>query len=154
MLLLFALLIQRASHVALVVRNLPANAGDIQRHEFNPWVRRTPGEGHGKPFRYCCLETPTGRGASQSIESQRVGHNNLLIQKCKNIYTVQLCYSDAVLLSRKHNINILDFLYQQPGKLGIVYILIVHIYCNCTKCYKWQSKISFTYEEGVITSWL
>ena len=31
-----------ASQVALLVKNLPANAGDIKRHGFNPWVGRTP----------------------------------------------------------------------------------------------------------------
>ena len=31
----------RASHVALVVKNLPANAGD-RRRRFDPWVRRIP----------------------------------------------------------------------------------------------------------------
>ena len=31
----------RASQVALIVKNPPANAGDI-RHRFNPWVRKIP----------------------------------------------------------------------------------------------------------------
>ena len=31
----------RISQVALVVKNLPANAGDI-RHRFNPWVGKIP----------------------------------------------------------------------------------------------------------------
>ena len=32
---------KRASQVALVVKNLPANAEDI-RHRFNPWVGKIP----------------------------------------------------------------------------------------------------------------
>ena len=28
--------------MALVVMNLPANAGDIKRHRFNPWVGKIP----------------------------------------------------------------------------------------------------------------
>ena len=28
--------------MALVVKNPPANAGDIRRREFDPWVRKTP----------------------------------------------------------------------------------------------------------------
>ena len=28
--------------MALVVKNPPANAGDIKRHKFDPWVRKTP----------------------------------------------------------------------------------------------------------------
>ena len=31
----------RASQVALVVKNLPANA-DVERHRFEPWARRIP----------------------------------------------------------------------------------------------------------------
>ena len=31
-----------ASQVALAVMTLPANAGDIKRHGFNTWVRKTP----------------------------------------------------------------------------------------------------------------
>ena len=41
------------------------SAGDhlhCRRCRFNPWVRRSPGEGHGTPFQYSCLENPIGRG--------------------------------------------------------------------------------------------
>ena len=31
-----------ASQMALLVKSLPANAGDIKRHGLNPWVGRTP----------------------------------------------------------------------------------------------------------------
>ena len=30
------------SQVALVVKNLPANAGDVRRCRFDPWVRKIP----------------------------------------------------------------------------------------------------------------
>ena len=30
------------SQVELVVKNLPANAGDSKRQEFDPWVRKIP----------------------------------------------------------------------------------------------------------------
>ena len=32
----------RASQVALVVKNLPANAGDVERCEFDSWVGKIP----------------------------------------------------------------------------------------------------------------
>ena len=32
----------RASQVALLVKNLPANAGDIKDAGFNSWVRKIP----------------------------------------------------------------------------------------------------------------
>ena len=51
-----------ASQVALVVKNLPANIGDIMRHEI-PGSGRISGGGHGTPLQYSCLENPMDRGA-------------------------------------------------------------------------------------------
>ena len=34
-----------------------------KRCRFNPWVRRSPGEGYGNPPQYSCLENPMDRGA-------------------------------------------------------------------------------------------
>ena len=52
-----------ASQVALVVKNLPANAGDIKRGGLIPGPGRSPEEGHGNPLQYSCLENPMDRGA-------------------------------------------------------------------------------------------
>ena len=53
----------RASQVVLIVKNLPANAGDIRDAGSIPGLGRSPGEGHGNPLQYSCLETPMDRGA-------------------------------------------------------------------------------------------
>ena len=34
-----------------------------KRYGFNPWVRRSPGGGHGSPLQYSCLENPMDKGA-------------------------------------------------------------------------------------------
>ena len=52
-----------ASQVALVVKNLPANAGDIRDTDSIPGLGRSPGGGHGNPHQDSCLENPMGRGA-------------------------------------------------------------------------------------------
>ena len=52
-----------ACQVALVVKNLLANAQDVRDADFIPGLGRFPGEGHGKPLQYSCLENPTDRGA-------------------------------------------------------------------------------------------
>ena len=39
-----------ASQVALVVKNLPANVGDVRDASSIPGSGRSPGEGHGNPF--------------------------------------------------------------------------------------------------------
>ena len=51
------------SQVALVVKNLPANAGDIRDLDLIPGSGCSPGGGHGNPLQYYFLENPTDRGA-------------------------------------------------------------------------------------------
>ena len=57
---------QGAFQVALVVKNLPANAGDIRDLGSVPGLGRSLGEGNGKPLQYSCLENPMDRGAWQT----------------------------------------------------------------------------------------
>ena len=45
-----------ASPVALVVKNLPANARDLRDTGLIPGLGRSPGAGHGNPYQYSCLE--------------------------------------------------------------------------------------------------
>ena len=52
-----------ASQVALVVKNPPANAGDVRDVGSIPGSGRSPGGGHSNPLHYCCLENPMDRGA-------------------------------------------------------------------------------------------
>ena len=52
-----------ASQVALVVKNPPANAGDVRNADLIPGLERSPGGGHGSPLQYSCLENRMDRGA-------------------------------------------------------------------------------------------
>ena len=52
-----------ASQGALVVKNLPANAGDVRDVVSISGLGRSPGEGNGNPLQYSCLENPMDRGA-------------------------------------------------------------------------------------------
>ena len=56
----------RASQVALVVKNLPASAGDIRDMGSIPGSGRSLGEGHGNPLQDSCLESPVDRGAQRA----------------------------------------------------------------------------------------
>ena len=49
--------------MALVVKNPPANAGDLRDMGLIPGLGRSPGGGHGSPLQYSHLETPIDRGA-------------------------------------------------------------------------------------------
>ena len=52
--------------MALVVKNLPANAGDRRDAGLIPGSGRS-GEGNGNPFQYSCLENPMDRGVWQAL---------------------------------------------------------------------------------------
>ena len=57
----------RASQVALVVKDPPANADIISV----PGSGRSPGRGHGNPLQYSCLENPMNRGDWQATVQSR-----------------------------------------------------------------------------------
>ena len=43
-----------------------ANAGDIRDACSIPGLGRSPGEGHGNPLQFACLDNPMDRGAWQA----------------------------------------------------------------------------------------
>ena len=45
-----------------MVKNPPANAGDIRDSGSIPGSGRAPRGGHGNPLQYSCLENPMDRG--------------------------------------------------------------------------------------------
>ena len=47
-----------ASQIALVVKNPPANAGDVGVEGSIPGLGRSPGGRHGNPLQCSCLENP------------------------------------------------------------------------------------------------
>ena len=47
-----------------MVKNLPANAGDV---DSSPGSGRSPGEENGSLLKYCCLGNPMDRGAWRAI---------------------------------------------------------------------------------------
>ena len=60
--------------MVLVVKDLPANAGDLV---LIPGSGKSPGEGNGKSLQYSCLEYSMGRGTWWATihAVARVGHN-------------------------------------------------------------------------------
>ena len=58
--------------MAIVVKNPPANAGDIRDEGSFPGVGGSPGGVHGNPLQYSCLENSMDRGVGglQSMELQ------------------------------------------------------------------------------------
>ena len=86
----------------LVVKNMPTNAGDLGS---------IPGERNGKPFQYCCLGNPIGRGACQGYSTwgcRRVRHDLTTKQQQKRPVTL-------IAVSYLHT---RDFLKQFAGELN------------------------------------
>ena len=47
----------------LLVKNAPANAGDLRDVDLIPELGRSSGGGNGNPLHYSCSENPMNRGA-------------------------------------------------------------------------------------------
>ena len=75
--------------VALVVKNLPANAGDIRDVSSIPRLGSSPGGGSGNPLQYSCLENPMDRGAWRAtvhgvMQSRtRLKRFSTCVQRCR-----------------------------------------------------------------------
>ena len=70
-------LVPRASQVTLMVKNLPANAGNARDTNLIPGLGRSPGVGNSKLLQNPCLENSIDRGTwwLQSMGTQRVRHD-------------------------------------------------------------------------------
>ena len=64
--MIFVLTLDLEEAGLLVVKNSPAKAGAIRDVVLIPGSGRSPGEGHGNPLQYSCLEKPLDRGAWQA----------------------------------------------------------------------------------------
>ena len=66
-----------ASLVALVVKNLPASAGDVRDVGLIPGSGRAPGGEHDNPLPILSWRVPWTEepGGLQSMRSQRIGHD-------------------------------------------------------------------------------
>ena len=64
-------------YVALVVKNLPAHAGNARDADLILGVGRLPGEGKGNPFQHSYLRNPMDRGVwwATAHRVARVGHD-------------------------------------------------------------------------------
>ena len=84
----FALPCSQVLLAVKVVKNLPANAGDVTDTGSVPVSERSPGGGHGNPLQYSCLENPHGqrslasyspRGHKESDMTEVTEHAQILL---------------------------------------------------------------------------
>ena len=101
--------------VALVVKNLSANEGDVKEAGSIPELGRSPGEGNGNPLQHSCLENPMDRGTwraalhgisqSQTRLKQLSMHSYIYI--FSQIYVFIYIYSKSSLYIWKFLVHIL-----------------------------------------------
>ena len=73
--------------MALVVENLPANAGDARESGLIPVSGRSPGGGQGNSLQYSCLENPMDRGAWQAAV-HGVAQRQTLLKQLRTVDSV------------------------------------------------------------------
>ena len=87
--------------MVLVVKNPPANAGDIRDVGSIPGLERSPGGQHGNPLQDYCLENPMDRGdwratvhrsskESDMTEAALQAHNPIFRNKLNGFAKMQL----------------------------------------------------------------
>ena len=80
------------SQVALMVKSLPAKAGDIRDAGLIPGSGRSSGGGHGNPLQYSFLENPTDRGARRATVYRVTKSQTQLKQLSMQIYVLASNY--------------------------------------------------------------
>ena len=121
-----------------MVKNPPANAGDVRDVGLIPGSGRSPREGHGNPLQYSCLENPHGQRSLvglQSMGSLRVGHDGSDLAAAGWYPTRLLCPWDfpgkntavsccallqGIFLTQGSNPHLLQLLHWQVDSLSLV----------------------------------
>ena len=75
-----------------MVKNPPANAGDVRNAGLIPGSGRSPGGGHGNPPQYSRLENPMDRGAWQAMVHRVTKWWTQLKQLSTHTCMVILCF--------------------------------------------------------------
>ena len=87
--------------MVLVVKNLPASAGDVRDMGSIPGWGRSPREGNGNPLQYSCLKNPMDRGAWRAIV-HRVTKELDTVQKVLSTGKIKSCIINPALIILDH----------------------------------------------------
>ena len=140
--------------MALVIKNPPANAGDIRDSGLVPGSGGSPEEGNGNPLLYSCLGNPMDRGACQATVHRVVKsltqfkhwvhtHAISLLNKQTKKYQILLPEKDGItLIQVTFGRRELQFLTSFEEPYVIIQLTFTeHLCCesNCTRLHQFSS---------------
>ena len=129
----------RSSQVVPVVKNPPANTGDVRDTSSIPGSGRSPGRGNGNPVQYSCLENPTNRGAWRDT-AHVVAKSWTWLKRLSRIQRPRDEFTEKMSLEPgfKEECNL------QAGKLWVrIWALLIHWRWLCSA---WGRENRFLYE--------
>ena len=74
-----------------MVKNPPANTGDVRNTGSIPVSERSPGGGHSNPLQYFCLQNPVNRGPWQATV-HRVSQSQTRLKRLSSAHTAYKCW--------------------------------------------------------------
>ena len=86
-----------------MVKNPPANAGDVRNMGSIPAWGRSPGGGHGNPLQYSCLQNPMDRGAWWAIVHRIAKRQTRLKRLNTHTHTYWEGWNQLLILEDKSN---------------------------------------------------
>ena len=111
--------------MVLVVKNLPANAGDVRDAGLIPGSGRCPGGGRGNPLQYSCLESSMDRGTWRAIVHRVTQNQTWLASSDAHMHSTRIDGSFVNYVSDNWFVNMLKI-----------------VLCKCLleflKCKSWQ----------------
>ena len=118
--------------MTLVVKNLPANAGNARNTGLIPGLGRSPGEGHGNPLQCSCLENSMEGGAWRATVH---GVTSLcdMFPQFKRLISIS---SRTIQLEQMFSVT--NFLTESVFFFSRIILLCIALLCNAIcYCYRW-----------------
>ena len=90
--------------MVLVVKNLPANAGNVRDMDLIPGLERSPGGGHRNRLQDSCLENPIDRGTWWAIVFRVAESDTTQGTQHAHVYNLRMymCVFCATLLTSQY----------------------------------------------------
>ena len=106
-----------ACQVALMVKNSPANAGDVRDAGLIPGLGRSPAGWNGNPLQYSCLKNPVDRGALWAIV-HRVAKNQTWLKQPSMHISMHARVAVSMRNNQRTSINYLPSIFNATFRMA------------------------------------